>query len=128
NYAEVTGFEKSGDELISMQVKDSISGKDFSIKAKQFMTSVGPWTDIFGEKNFKPWGKRLRPTKGVHITFSRERFPLEKAVVMAVEERIIFVIPRHEMVIVGTTDTDFNKDPYDVSTEKEDVEYLLKAT
>lgn len=127
NFAEVQSFEKNGDQIVSMNVKDQLGGETFKIKAKQFMTSVGPWTDLFGQENFKPWKQKLRPTKGVHITFSRDKFPVEKAVVMAVEQRIIFVIPRHEMVIVGTTDTDFNKNPYDVTTEAEDVQYLLKA-
>jgi glycerol-3-phosphate dehydrogenase len=31
------------------------------------------------------------------------------------------------MVIVGTTDTDFNLDPSQVRTEPEDVTYLLKV-
>jgi glycerol-3-phosphate dehydrogenase len=37
----------------------------------------------------------------------------------------VFAIPRHEMVIVGTTDTDFSGDPSKAKVTKEDVEYLL---
>jgi glycerol-3-phosphate dehydrogenase len=58
----------------------------------------------------------------------RDRLPLEKAVVMAGgkdEKRIIFGIPRHEMIIIGTTDTDYPGDPKDVHTESQDVHYLL---
>ena len=127
NYTKVTSVEKDGDYISSLNVEDSVGNKSFSVKAKQIIGSVGPWTDIFGETVVDSWKKKLRPTKGVHITFSRERLPVSRAVVMAVETRIIFVIPRNEMVIVGTTDTDFNNDPYDVSTEKQDVEYILKA-
>lgn len=46
---------------------------------------------------------------------------------MGAESRIVFAIPRHEMVIVGTTDTDFNLDPAQVRTETDDVDYLLKV-
>ena len=127
NYTEVISAQKKGDSVESLTVKDKVSGKEFKIKAKQVMTSVGPWTDIFGDHIFEDWKKRLRPTKGVHITFARERFPVSRAVVMAVEKRIIFVIPRHEMVIVGTTDTDFKDDPVNVTTQQEDVSYILQA-
>ncbi len=46
---------------------------------------------------------------------------------MGAEKRIVFAIPRHEMVIVGTTDTDYPGDPSEVRAEKSDVEYLLKV-
>ena len=73
------------------------------------------------------WKDKLRPTKGIHLVFSKETIPLKKAVVMAVEKRIIFIIPRREMVIVGTTDTDYRGDPGKVSVEAQDVNYLLEA-
>ena len=97
------------------------------MRGHQFVGALGPWTDIFGAQQSTEWQRRLRPTKGIHLTFSRQRIPIEKAVVMAVEQRILFVIPRHEMVIVGTTDTDFSGDPYDVEVTPKDVRYVLQA-
>ncbi len=46
---------------------------------------------------------------------------------MAVEERIVFVIPREDIVIVGTTDTDFKENPLDVLVDPADVTYLLSV-
>lgn len=99
----------------------------FKVEARHIISTVGPWTDhLRGIVNheFKPC---LRPTKGIHLTFDRSRFPLSSAVVMGVEERIIFAIPRHDMVIVGTTDTDYKGDPRQVTASAEDVSYLLSA-
>ena len=79
------------------------------------------------EPSTKKWKSKLRPTKGIHLVFSKKTIPIERAVVMAVEKRIVFVIPRHDMVIVGTTDTDYERNPEEVSVEAEDVDYLLKA-
>ena len=42
------------------------------------------------------------------------------------DKRIIFAIPRKEIVILGTTDTDFKDNPTDVSTQSQDVSYLLQ--
>lgn len=113
-------------KLQSIEAEDKFSGKKFSIKAKHFVSTVGPWTDQFAESLFE-WKKILRPSKGIHLTLSRERFPLQEAVVMATDKdrRIIFGIPRHDMVIVGTTDTDFTASPETVHSDKEDVKYLL---
>ncbi len=45
---------------------------------------------------------------------------------MGAEKRIVFAIPRHEMVIVGTTDTDYYAKPDEVESDRDDVEYLLQ--
>jgi glycerol-3-phosphate dehydrogenase len=126
NYVAATGatFSESG-QISAVKCTDQLSGKTFTLKGRHFISTVGPWTDELGEKLFRDWKKVLRPTKGVHLTFEKSRFPLASAVVMAAEKRIVFGIPRHEMVIVGTTDTDYSGDPAQVSTTPEDVRYLL---
>jgi glycerol-3-phosphate dehydrogenase len=43
-------------------------------------------------------------------------------------DRIVFGIPRHEMIIIGTTDTDFKGDLENVVATPEDVQYLLDVT
>ena len=114
-------------KVTALTCQDQVDKTEFQLKARHFVGSVGPWTDILGEQLFKPWKKTLRPSKGVHLTFSKSRFQLHDAVVMGAESRIVFAIPRHEMVIVGTTDTDYPGDPSLVRTEEDDVTYLLKV-
>lgn len=127
NYTKVTGVQMKGEKIESLSCEDVLSRRTFQLKAKHFVGSVGPWTDILGGQLFPSWSRKLRPSKGVHLTFSRQRFPLKDAVVMGAESRIVFAIPRHEMVIVGTTDTDFKNNPGEVKTESEDVRYLLSV-
>ncbi|PIU00459.1 MAG: glycerol-3-phosphate dehydrogenase/oxidase [Bdellovibrionales bacterium CG10_big_fil_rev_8_21_14_0_10_45_34] len=129
SFVKASDAKWSGDILDSLELVDELTKKRYRVFAKHFVSAVGPWTDIFGHSVKPRWKKQLRPSKGIHLTLRKERFPLECAVVMAVdkEKRIIFAIPRHEMVIIGTTDTDFSSDPASVVTQKEDVEYLLRV-
>jgi glycerol-3-phosphate dehydrogenase len=127
NYVKATGAEFEGDFVSAIECEDKLSGAKFSLRARHFVSTVGPWTDRLGQELFKPWKKTLRPSKGVHLTFNKKRFPLHDAVVMGAENRIVFAIPRHEMVIVGTTDTDYPGDPGEVRTEEEDVRYLMEV-
>jgi glycerol-3-phosphate dehydrogenase len=130
NYTLVSSAHHADGKIDALNVVDLKSNQKFTIKAKHVISTVGPWTDLVGEKLVDQWKKILRPTKGIHLTFLREKLNLDSAVVMAAEksERIVFAIPRHEMVIVGTTDTDFKDHPEKVSVTAEDVEYLLKIT
>ena len=129
NYMKATksNINSNTNKVESIDVTDQISNEKFTIKAKHIISTVGPWTDLVGASFVNDWKKLLRPTKGIHLTFSKERIPLTSAVVMAAEKssRIVFAIPRHEMVIVGTTDTDFTGDPTDAKVTAEDVRYLL---
>lgn len=128
NYVKATGAEFGADGKISALVcEDALTAATLKIKGRHYVSTVGPWTDRLGENLFKTWKKTLRPSKGVHLTFRRDRLPLHDAVVMGAESRIVFAIPRHEMVIVGTTDTDYPGDPGEVRTETEDVEYILNV-
>lgn len=119
-------------KAIGAEVEDEITHKKYNIKAKHVVVAVGPWTDIIGPHLFPashaPWKRKLRPSKGVHLVFHRNRVPIDQAVVMAAEKRIVFVIPRKEMVIVGTTDTDFTGDIAKPRAEQEDIRYLLDIT
>lgn len=127
NYTNVESIDGDSENIEKLHLRDQITGEEFTLRGHQYLSSVGPWTDIFGHIVDKNWKDCLRPTKGVHLVFPRKKIPIKKAVVMAVEKRIIFVIPRHEMVIVGTTDTDFQSKPQEVKTEASDVSYLLEA-
>lgn len=127
NYTEVQKINQN-EEHIELQILDVRSKKTVQAQAQHVVACVGPWTDQFAGKSLSGWKKSLRPTKGVHIVFPREKLPVAQAVVMAVETRIIFVIPRGDITLVGTTDTDFNQDPKDVLVDESDVDYLLKAT
>jgi glycerol-3-phosphate dehydrogenase len=127
SYVRATGAVMHEGRVSEVECKDEMSGKKFSIKGRHFVSTVGPWTDQLGTELLKDWKKLLRPTKGIHLTFEKNRFPLRDAVVMSTrkDNRIVFGIPRDDMVIVGTTDTEFSENPALVSATKEDVNYLL---
>ncbi len=129
NYCSAVGGDLQNGKLERIKVRDEKTKKEFWIRGKHFVSTVGAWTDIVTPKLLGQWKKKLRPSKGVHLTFDRARIPLKDAVVMISddEKRIVFGIPRHEMIIIGTTDTDYPGDPAQVRTEKEDVEYLLNV-
>ncbi|MCB0366091.1 MAG: glycerol-3-phosphate dehydrogenase/oxidase [Bdellovibrionaceae bacterium] len=128
NYTKAVGARFEGDQVKAIDCEDLESGERFEIQAQHFVSTVGPWTDRVGQSLLGTWQKLMRPSKGIHLTLPRDRVPVSSAVVMGADKqkRIVFLIPRHEMVIVGTTDTDFPDDPGEVCTKKEDVRYLLR--
>src|SRR5699024_3738246 len=70
----------------------------------------------------------LQLTKGSHLIFSQDVFPLRQAIYFDTpDKRMIFAIPRGDKAYVGTTDTKFNQDIAHPQVTEEDRDYLLHA-
>lgn len=107
---------------------DELTGSKTEVRAKQVINATGPWSDEVREMDKSMNEKRLHLTKGVHIVFDRERFPLNHAVYFDVPGgRMIFAIPRGKVTYVGTTDTDFVGGKDNPGVTLEDANYLLLA-
>lgn len=128
NYAEATDFIYTEGKISGIKWKDHISGTDHELKTDYVISAAGPWVDEIRSKNKSLHGKKLHPTKGVHIVLPHEKFPVRQAVYFDVpDDRMIFAIPRGRITYVGTTDTDYHGDINDVRTAKADVEYLING-
>jgi glycerol-3-phosphate dehydrogenase len=102
------------------EVRDVLTNSRFPIRAAAIVNATGPWAQNLGLSRVQ-----LRLTKGIHLVFERSRFPVQDAVVITSDQRILFVIPWGERVITGTTDTDYNGDKDQVVPTESDAAYVL---
>jgi glycerol-3-phosphate dehydrogenase len=129
NYTTVTGLDGTEDGCVA-EVQDQLSGTTFEIRAKRVIVAAGVWADRVEALANPESDQRLRPSKGVHLTFSRQRLPIAEAAAFipdAERKRFLFVIPWLESVIVGTTDTSFEGDLDHPTVEPEDRKYCIDA-
>jgi glycerol-3-phosphate dehydrogenase len=127
NYVKATGFLRTGGAITGVQAVDRLTERKLSIRGKIVVNACGPWADKVSRldpEEHEP--DRLRPTKGVHVVV-----PLclsGHALLLSAHSdgRVLFVIPWGEVSIIGTTDTDYEGDPDEVSVEPSDVDYLLR--
>ena len=131
NYVEATGFVMENGRVAGAQVRDQITGEEGVIKALQVINCGGPWVDKVRFLEEGVSGRRLRPTKGVHIVLSKKDFPLNHAVFLRApsDNRVVWPIPAldSELVYIGTTDTDYDGSLDDVVATEEDIDYLLEV-
>jgi len=128
NYVEAKEFIYEEDRVVGAKVKDSISGDNFSIKAKYVVNSCGPWVDELRQINHSKIGKRLHLTKGVHLVVAHEKLPVKQSVYFDVPDgRMMFAIPRGKVTYFGTTDTNYQKDKNNINTNLVDATYLISA-
>lgn len=129
NYIKALDFIYKGNKVVGVKVKNIVTGKEFNCYAKIIINAAGPWVDELRGKDKSKEGKHLILTKGVHLVFSQERFPLKHAIYFDTpDKRMIFAIPRDGKTYLGTTDTLYeNEDLSYPRMTEEDKKYLLKS-
>jgi len=128
NYVLAEKLTYTDGKVSGATCKDTLTGKEFMIKAKFVVNATGPWSDALRKQDGSLTDKRMFLTKGVHLVFPWVKLPIKHAIYFDVPDgRMIFAIPRQGMVYVGTTDTPYKGDLDDIQVEEEDVSYLLEA-
>ncbi|SEP92062.1 homodimeric glycerol 3-phosphate dehydrogenase (quinone) [Virgibacillus subterraneus] len=128
NYAKVVDFIYKSGKIEGALVEDQISGETHNVYAKKIINAGGPWVDNLREIDGSKQGKSLQLTKGVHLVFSKDRFPLQQAIYFdAPDGRMIFAIPRNKITYVGTTDTSYKGDISHPTMTVNDRDYLLNT-
>lgn len=128
NRAEVTDFLYREDRMAGVRFKDGISGSEFEIASKYVINAAGPWVDGLRLQDGSLTDKRLHLTKGVHLVFPREKFPVSQSVYFDIPDgRMMFAIPRGKVTYIGTTDTNYTADRDRVDTDMADALYLITA-
>ena len=109
--------------LWNCRLVDALTGQPLQVRARTVVNATGPWADGLPHSSVK-----LRVTKGVHLVVERSRVPVPDTVVMTEGKRILFAIPWGERTILGTTDTDYRGPIESVTTNSEDIRYVLQIT
>jgi len=125
NKVEAEGFIKKAGEVTGAEVKDTLTGERFPVRARCVVNATGAWSNrlVWADEPHAP--AITRPTKGIHIIY--RKLPITRAMLFSArkDKRIFFAIPWRDYTLIGTTDTDFNGSADEVYATSDEVEYLL---
>ncbi len=128
NYVGVTGFLKTGDTISGVTAQDTISGTTYEISAKVVVNATGVFSDAVQQMDEPGKETTITPSQGIHIVLDKEFLPGDAAIMIPHTDdgRVLFAVPWHEKIIVGTTDTLVD----DILTEplplEEEIRFLLQ--
>lgn len=106
NYAEVTGFLKRDGKTEGVVVRESETGQRFDIIARIVINATGAFTERVLQLDSAEDATPLALSQGSHFVLTRDFLPGADALMIPKTDdgRVLFAIPWHEHVLVGTTD------------------------
>lgn len=132
NHVKAEKFIYDKDKVVGIEARDMLSNETYNIKGRRVVNATGPWVDDVrnNDRASQKIEKTLVLSKGVHIVFDHDDFPLKQAVYFdtKADGRMMFAIPRDGKTYVGTTDTFYKEDKTKPVATTEDKKYLLENT
>jgi glycerol-3-phosphate dehydrogenase len=123
-YGQVTGFLKDpAGNVVGVKVRNR-DGSQEEIRSRLTMHATGPW--LMRTSAMAGVKVKIRPGKGVHLTFDRRLLNLS-VILQMVDGRQSFIMPHENTSVLGTTDDDYYGDPDDLRVTEDEVEYLLQG-
>lgn len=130
NYMPVTDFLKNDKgKLIGLTAQDAESGETFEVHVRCIINATGVFADSLRKLENPKVKKMIRPSQGIHIVLDASFLPGTNALMIPKTDdgRVLFAIPWHGKVVVGTTDTPVGQVSIEPSALDEEIHFVLKT-
>ncbi|MGW4197499.1 FAD-dependent oxidoreductase [Streptomyces sp. NPDC005004] len=125
NHAEVTGLRFTRGRVTGAELRDRMSGEEFGVNARLVLNATGPWVDHVRRLEDPNAAPSIRLSKGAHLVLKRTA-PWKAALATPIDKyRITFALPWEDMLLLGTTDEEYEGDPGEVSVTEKDIAQIL---
>lgn len=130
NYAPVTGFAYESGRVAGVHAHDAETGEALRVAARVVINATGVFADGLRRADDPQAKPMIVPSQGIHIVLDRSFLPGDTAVMIPRTDdgRVLFAVPWHNRVVVGTTDTKRPDAPLEPRALPEEVEFLLSHT
>jgi glycerol-3-phosphate dehydrogenase len=128
NYCKVAQLVKQDKKIIGVIVRDELSGKEFNLKCKVAINATGVFADEVLQMDNARAENIVSPSQGIHLVLDKIFFPGADAMMIPKTEdgRILFAVPWHNKVVVGTTDTPIESHSLEPKPLEEEIEFVLR--
>jgi glycerol-3-phosphate dehydrogenase len=127
NYVPVTGLPRRGGRIAEVVARDSETGAELRVEARSVINAAGVCADTVRRMDDPAAPALLSPSQGAHLVVDSSFFPGETALLVPHTDdgRVLFAIPWHGRVLVGTTDTPVAEVASEPRPLRDEIKYLL---
>lgn len=130
NYAKVTQLLKSSDGKVSGVVaRDELDGTGFTATGNCIINATGIFVDNIIRMDNPAERPLVRPSQGVHLVVDKSFLGGDDAIMIpkTSDGRVMFGVPWHNRVILGTTDVPVKEFVLEPKALDEEVDFILET-
>jgi glycerol-3-phosphate dehydrogenase len=130
NYVKVTGLTKDASGKISgADIHDIFSDRTYHLRAKAVINATGIFVDDLRKMDVRENDNIVRPSQGVHLVLDKSFLGGNAAIMIpkTSDGRVLFGVPWHGKVILGTTDTPMNESVLEPQALDEEIDFILST-
>jgi len=128
NYMKVTGLVKTAGMIRGLRALDVEDGREYQVNGRVVINATGVFADHILKMDEPSGPNIIRPSQGVHLVLDKAFLPGDSAIMVPHTDdgRVLFAVPWHDRVIVGTTDTPLDEPALEPRALDGEVEFILK--
>jgi len=127
NHARCTRLVKEGGRIAGIEAEDVESGRSFVIKSRSVINATGIFVDQLRKEDDDAAEDLVAVSQGIHLVLPKEFLPGDSAIMIPKTEdgRVLFAVPWHDSVVVGTTDTPISRKTLEPRALPEEIGFLM---
>ena len=128
NYCKAIGFLKTNGEITGVECIDVLSEKKYTLKTKVVVNATGVFTNAVVQMDDHTQQNLVSPSQGIHLVIDAKFFPGIDAMMIPKTDdgRVLFAVPWHDKVVLGTTDTPIEEISFEPKPLEEEIEFIIK--
>lgn len=128
NYVRVTALTKDAKGHINgVRAQDTVSGMPLMVDAKAVINATGVFTDDILQLDNPGARKSVVASQGIHVVLDASFLPGHNALMIpkTSDGRVLFLVPWHDKVVAGTTDTLVNYITLEPHAVEQEINFIL---
>lgn len=130
NYMKVESLTKDANgKICGVRAKDLETGNDYVLNARAVINATGVFVDNILQMNAPSGKPMVRPSQGVHIVLDHSFLHGKNALMIPAtsDGRVLFAVPWHNHVLVGTTDTPLEEHSLEPVPLEDEINFVLET-
>jgi glycerol-3-phosphate dehydrogenase len=129
NYFKVTSLVKNNGKVSGVRATDVESKKEYQLNAKVVINATGVFVDDVLQMDTPGKSPLVRPSQGIHLVVDKSFLKSDSAIMIpeTADGRVLFAVPWHNYVLLGTTDTPLNKHSIEPVALQKEIDFILST-
>lgn len=130
NYMKVVALLRQDDLICGARLRNEETGAEHEVHARVVINATGVFCDAVRRMDTPEVESIIAPSQGAHIVLPKEFLPGDSAIMVphTSDGRVLFAVPWHDHVVVGTTDMAVDKIALEPKPMEEEIDFILTTS